>query len=112
MTICEVGCVLPKGSFFFGGNSNNGANSGPFYVNSNNAFSNSNANIGSRLTIIQKRGKTDRDPATIINYAEMSEHISYAERSLTKKSLAFRATSEISKQLKISGVKKLQAKYI
>jgi hypothetical protein len=29
-----------------------------------------------------------------------------------KKSLAFGATSEISKQLKISGVKKLQAKYI
>lgn len=34
-----------------GGNSNNGANSGPFYANSNNAWSNANSNIGARHTI-------------------------------------------------------------
>ena len=33
-----------------GGNSNNGANSGPFYANSNNAWSNANSNIGARHT--------------------------------------------------------------
>lgn len=33
-----------------GGNANNGANCGLGYVNSNNAFSNSNANYGSRHT--------------------------------------------------------------
>ena len=34
----------------FGGNANNGSNSGLAYVNSNNAFSNANANYGARLT--------------------------------------------------------------
>ena len=32
----------------FGGNANNGANAGLAYANSNNAPSNTNANIGSR----------------------------------------------------------------
>ena len=35
----------------FGGNANNGANAGLAYVNSNNAPSNSNANIGSHLCL-------------------------------------------------------------
>lgn len=34
--------------FLVGGNSNNGANSSLVYVNSNNAFSNSNTNRGAR----------------------------------------------------------------
>ena len=35
----------------WGGNANNGANCGLAYANSNNAWSNSNANIGSRHTM-------------------------------------------------------------
>lgn len=35
---------------YWGGNANNGANCGLAYANSNNAWSNSNANIGSRHT--------------------------------------------------------------
>lgn len=34
----------------WGGNANNGTNAGLGYANSNNAFSNTNANYGSRLT--------------------------------------------------------------
>lgn len=34
-----------------GGNANNGAQCGISYANSNNAFSNSNTNIGARLNI-------------------------------------------------------------
>lgn len=34
----------------FGGNADNGAEAGPFYVNSNNAWSNANSNIGARHT--------------------------------------------------------------
>lgn len=37
--------------WLFGGNSNNGANCGLAYANSNNVWSNSNANISARLTI-------------------------------------------------------------
>lgn len=33
-----------------GANSNNGANAGPFYVNSNNAWSNARTNYGARHT--------------------------------------------------------------
>jgi hypothetical protein len=40
------------GSALVGGNANNGSNCGPFYVNSSNAPSNRNANIGSRLYFI------------------------------------------------------------
>lgn len=40
--------AVPRGCYF-GGNANNGANAGLVYANSNNAPSNSNANIGSRL---------------------------------------------------------------
>ena len=36
--------------WMFGGNSNNGANCGLAYANSNNAWSNSNANISARHT--------------------------------------------------------------
>ena len=35
----------------FGGNANNGANAGFAYANSNNAPSNTNANIGSHLCL-------------------------------------------------------------
>lgn len=42
----------------WGGNANNGANSGLVYVNSNNAFSNANTNIGSRHTILMNNIKT------------------------------------------------------
>lgn len=38
----------------FGGNANNGANAGFVNSNSNNAPSNTNANIGSRLSFTQK----------------------------------------------------------
>ena len=34
-----------------GGNYNNGTNAGPFYLNGNNAPSNTNSNLGSRLLI-------------------------------------------------------------
>ena len=37
----------------FGGNANNGANDGIVYSNSNNAFSNTNSNIGSRHTLAE-----------------------------------------------------------
>ena len=37
----------------FGGNANNGANDGLVYSNSNNAFSNTNSNIGSRHTLAE-----------------------------------------------------------
>ena len=40
--VTSLGCLL-------GGNANNGANAGLAYVNSNNAVSNSNTNIGSRI---------------------------------------------------------------
>ena len=40
--------------WMFGGNSNNGANCGLAYANSNNAWSNSNANISARLTTLRK----------------------------------------------------------
>lgn len=38
----------------FGGNADNGAEAGPFYVNSNNAWSNANSNIGARHTHTDK----------------------------------------------------------
>jgi hypothetical protein len=37
-----------------GGNSNNGANDGAFYVNVNNDLSNTNANYGGRLASVSK----------------------------------------------------------
>lgn len=40
--VCLMGVI-------FGGNANNGANCGFAYANTNNAPSNTNANIGSRL---------------------------------------------------------------
>lgn len=39
----------------FGGNANNGANCGFAYANTNNAPSNANTNIGSRLYLHKKR---------------------------------------------------------
>lgn len=38
--------------WMFGGNSNNGSNCGLAYANSNNAWSNSNANYSARLTTL------------------------------------------------------------
>ena len=43
--------VLVKKLWLFGGNSNNGANCGLAYANSNNAWSNSNSNISARHTL-------------------------------------------------------------
>ena len=43
ITVVQVRGVL------FSGNANNGANAGIVYANTNNAPSNTNANIGSRL---------------------------------------------------------------
>lgn len=43
-----TGCIRVQG-LLFGGNANNGANAGSAYANSNNAPSNTNANIGSHL---------------------------------------------------------------
>jgi hypothetical protein len=44
-----VGILVMK-LWLFGGNSNNGANCGLAYANSNNAWSNSNSNISARHT--------------------------------------------------------------
>jgi len=41
--------------WIWGGNSNNGSNCGLAYANSNNAWSNSNANISARLTTLDKK---------------------------------------------------------
>lgn len=41
--------------WLFGGNSNNGANCGIAYANSNNVWTNSNANISARLTTLCKK---------------------------------------------------------
>jgi hypothetical protein len=41
----------------WGGNANNGSQCGLAYGNSNNAFSNSNANYGARHTLIHDRAK-------------------------------------------------------
>ena len=43
----EYGCASP--GLLFGGNANNGTNAGLSYANANNAPSNANANIGSRI---------------------------------------------------------------
>lgn len=40
----------------FGGNANNGANAGLVYANTNNAPSNTSANIGSRKCFTYRRG--------------------------------------------------------
>ena len=50
--VCEL--------WLFGGNSNNGANCGLAYANSNNAWSNSNSNISARLTIRKRENKIIR----------------------------------------------------
>ena len=39
----------------WGGNSNNGSNCGLAYTNSNNVWSNSNTNIGARLTLFRNK---------------------------------------------------------
>lgn len=44
--VCEVGLL-------FGGNANNGSPAGSFYVNTNNAPTNANSNIGSHLCLIK-----------------------------------------------------------
>ena len=49
-----VGVAVLK-LWLFGGNSNNGANCGLAYANSNNAWTNSNANISARLTMLSKK---------------------------------------------------------
>lgn len=46
--------------WFVGGSSNNGANCGLAAANSNNVWSNSNANISARLTIRKRKNKNIR----------------------------------------------------
>jgi len=46
----------------FGGNANNSANAGAFYVNSNNTSSNANVNIGRRLCLWRSK---DLEPETL-----------------------------------------------
>ena len=41
--------------WLFGGNSNNGANCGLAYANSNNGWTNANSNISARLTTLSKK---------------------------------------------------------
>lgn len=53
--------------WLFGGNSNNGANCGLAYANSNNAWSNANANISARLTTLRKK-------STGCRYCVMGNH--------------------------------------
>ena len=48
-----VGITVLK-LWLFGGNSNNGSNCGLANANSNNAWTNSNANISARLTMLSK----------------------------------------------------------
>lgn len=74
-----------RGLFLCGGNSNNGSNAGPFYVNSNNAFGNANSNIGARLTIKSHRRLSESPSSPNPGVAGRSQrkcrNISYAERS-------------------------------
>lgn len=49
-----VGKMVMK-LWLFGGNSNNGSNCGLAYANSNNGWSNSNANISARHTLETKK---------------------------------------------------------
>lgn len=59
----KVGC---SSGVLFGGNANNGANCGFVYSNSNNAPSNTNANIGSRLYFsILLNNKNIKDATTL-----------------------------------------------
>ena len=48
-----------------GGNANNGANAGTFYVNANNDSSNRNRNIGTHLAV---KKKLDLTPARVGEY--------------------------------------------
>ena len=52
-----VRCVL------WGGNANNGTNDGFAYANSNNAPSNANTNVGSRISYTVKVKTSSRNPA-------------------------------------------------
>lgn len=57
----KIGRLLTRG-VYFGGNANNGANCGFVYANSNNAPSNTNANIGSRQYFSVKNIQTGQRP--------------------------------------------------
>lgn len=50
----NTGCVTKKRALHVGGNANNGSNAGLVYSNTNNAASNTNANIGSQLSFFLK----------------------------------------------------------
>jgi hypothetical protein len=47
----KIGCVVNWRALLVGSNANNGSNAGISYANSNNAASNTNANIGSQLCL-------------------------------------------------------------
>ena len=54
-----VRCVL------WGGNANNGTNDGFAYANSNNAPSNANTNVGSRISYTVKRKNVQPQPCPL-----------------------------------------------
>ena len=62
--------------WLFGGNSNNGANCGLAYANSNNAWSNSNSNISARLTTLDK--KTIR--VSVLRHGKAPEYLEPRQR--------------------------------
>lgn len=62
--------------WLFGGNSNNGANCGLAYANSNNAWSNSNSNISARLTTLCK--KTIR--VSVLRHGKAPEYLEPRQR--------------------------------
>ena len=62
--------------WLFGGNSNNGANCGLAYANSNNAWSNSNSNISARLTTLVK--KTIR--VSVLRHGKTPEYLEPRQR--------------------------------
>lgn len=59
--------------WLFGGNSNNGSNCGLAYANSNNAWSNSNANYSARHTI-RKSDMREIDILSECDYCVMGKH--------------------------------------
>nr|WP_298672481.1 hypothetical protein [uncultured Prevotella sp.] len=62
----------------FGGNANNGAQSGLAYVNSNNAFSHAHANYGARLTYKSQQSgslKGNHGRTSLSNLGYMPENI-------------------------------------
>jgi len=71
-----VGITVVK-LWLFGGNSNNGSNCGLAYANSNNVWSNSNANISARLTIV---GKKSTIRVSVLRHGNAPDHCEPRQR--------------------------------